>query len=230
MNEYYEEWLNTILKSKDNKDDSYISIYNLCTIMYNTYQKYMNIDYKWDEELNSRVKDICIAYFLHSDNTMCVSKEINPGNYIYSTYIKKDGKLVLISSTYLQASKYILNTVGDILLTIYDEYISLEDFGKFKETITHNNYLITKIGNSDLVIYPFDNTFSIEYTYFINKYQIHCNDENIINILKGHEEEIMKNQFVKISDCPLFLQDELITIRKEELEKGIERKRIQLVY
>ena len=63
----------------------------------------------------------------------------------------------------------------------------------------------------------FSDNFELVWHNYKKDFDYKCNSGNIIDVVKESEELIFKNIFVRIKDCPLWMQEELYNIRKEEL-------------
>ena len=63
----------------------------------------------------------------------------------------------------------------------------------------------------------FPDNFELSWHNYKKDFDYKCNSGNIIDVVKGNGEVIFKNIFVRIKDCPLWMQEELFDMRKEEL-------------
>jgi len=77
------------------------------------------------------------------------------------------------------------------------------------------NYNFVSIKDSGWI---FSDNFELGYHNYKKDFEYKCNSGNIIDVVKGNEELIFKNIFIRIKDCPLWMQEELYNIRKEQLK------------
>lgn len=64
----------------------------------------------------------------------------------------------------------------------------------------------------------FPDNFELGWHNYKKDFDYKCNSGNIIDVVKGNGEVIFKNVFLRIKDCPLWMQEELYNIRKNELK------------
>ena len=61
--------------------------------------------------------------------------------------------------------------------------------------------------------------FEIGYNHYDDEYKYDCNSSLILDIIRDHEDELLKKVFVKIEDCPEWTREILYNKRKEQLEE-----------
>lgn len=245
------EEINKVLLNEENNDYSYASLYDIKNVLKNTNNNYLNMINNYELYLNKLIKDSKINNIKVSlEPTGCFnhySKELNieviDENNGFSDLIvleKVNGK---ITQKYfnnetikdrLISKDILLSLANNALKRLYDNCVNLSYYtdsyaygiepvnSKFKIDITPWNIGICP----DNTINPLLSltTDTLDYEYDENK-------KDIMEVIKGKEDEIFKKLFIKIDDCPLWMRDSLTKIRKYNLlmkennQKEVIRKR-----
>ena len=159
-------------------------------------------------------------------------------------WFKKSGDDVYITrrdGSYLLGDK-ILGIVGVELSELYDYQLkmSYKDGTRTVHAKAINSGFSVSMGyygvdicNDDIF---FTATFEITMYSSLNKIDYECNSANLLQLIKGNEYNLYKKIFVKIADCPTWMQQELLKFRakqlvEEEKERELqEQKRIKEEY
>lgn len=143
---------------------------------------------------------------------------------------KRNDDLIIIKSESLHAND-VLACIGNELSKLCDLY---EEYREFNEQhnygfravnsnflINLNSYEISIFVSNDncifskdfeLTVYCYDRYDSIQYGY-------ECNSNNVLNLIRGHEDDLFKRIYVKINDCPKWSHESLYELRKNQLEE-----------
>ena len=119
----------------------------------------------------------------------------------------------------------IFTKLRNILLNLYNEFEKYRPFyeeNQYNLKPVNSNFCID-INFSGIVIKDIDNIIRGEhltitsYSY-TNHYDNMINSYNILNTIVGHEDEIFKRIFIKISDCPEWSRPLLTEFRQGQLD------------
>lgn len=156
-------------------------------------------------------------------------------------FTKKDGNLIILKSNWLDA-KNILGKCGARISFVYDKFI--EDISFHRDHIknissTNSNF---KINTNKYGIYLSEtkkeiSEFILSSNIYDLEYDYDCNSNNITTVCRNREDEIFKRVFINISDCPEWMQEELYSLRlnqlveeaKKENKENKKQKRLELV-
>jgi len=205
-----ESRINYKLKAID--DDYYVTIYDM---------KYKTC------ECNIAV----FKYYRHLDNSEEKFWLKKSGNDVYIS--KRDGDSLI--------GDKILGIIGSEISELYDYQLKMRY--KNENAVVHaktvNSGFSVSMGYYGVDIYNLDilsSTFEIQMYSYSNKIEYKCNSANLLQLLRGKEYDLYKKIFVKISDCPTWMQEELQGIRKKQLveeekeREKQEQKRIEEEY
>ena len=198
-----------------NKNNNYdnISLYNVATLFREYYYQYELISYKANEELESMYgESIGISDYDYLNNTLIVIDMNSLGTVMgdcVEFYLNDKNEL---------KNKPSIN--GTFLSFIYN---NLQDF--IKNIIKEDLKKIELIINAKGIILK-NSKFEIDYNYFYDKYIVYDNLGNEVKIDNNKIDKLFNNIYLRIDKLPKFMQEELYEIRKNEIDKGMVRKRI----
>lgn len=142
------------------------------------------------------------------------------------TFRKKDGKMY-IKNADCPIPEKIFIAIEDMLSELYDKcikYSTLKNQDKhcikpvnasFNTSITQS-HITVKVLNPFHIMYP---DFYLKQKITDGSYTYYCDSNEVLNIIKDNETEILKRIFVKINDCPEWMQQELHELRKQQLQQ-----------
>ena len=246
-----ENILNSNEVNKDTESISLLSVLNLLKKNYNNFEefeKYIekciysrvknnygysasfiigNFDYEYNE--------LPAAFKTHSTGDykdIIFSKRKSEDNYINNTN-KSDDLYIKKSDHYEDMNLIVL--LADLLSSYYDKCIEYKSKKtsevNFIKTNNTNFRVSIKYNAVELYFKGLGSVSSVDYSFITNDYRYYINSSNIINILKDKEDVFFSKIYVRINDCPNWMQDKLRTIRYEEIkileknEKKLELKR-----
>lgn len=200
--------------SKKNRDDEKAfedkiraSInYKLQSVDDHCYVTIHSMDYK-TYECNISVRKC----YRHSDDSREKFSFMKSGNDLYIS--RKDGDYII--------GDKILGIIGNEISELYDYQLKMSY--KTNPTIRKksvNSIFLVAMGYYGVDIYNgnvFSSTFEIQMSSYSNRIKYECNSANLMQLLSGNEYELYKKIFVKISDCPIWMQEELQEFRKKQL-------------
>ena len=70
--------------------------------------------------------------------------------------------------------------------------------------------------------------FELTKKNYEDDYTYNCNSRIVLSTIKDQEDEIFKCTFVKIEDCPNWMQELLYQIRKEQIESKKKKRKIEI--
>lgn len=114
---------------------------------------------------------------------------------------------------------------------MYDKFLTYASYKDYKNS-KYNIHPVNSIFDVDIRNDGIDIIFKKDLDLFVSsgkyKREIRCNSNIIIEGIKGKENEILKRIYVNISDCPIWSQERLLEIRKNQLEMK-KQKRLALI-
>ena len=236
--------IKNILGSEEVLDDEYISCSDLLEIVEKERSKYYECKHQFDELMSNIMRqkfpdgdDVSVTDFDYDKKELIVSCKNHitkhnagdEGDEIRFT--KNNGDLsITSSSTSLLHSACVLDLFGNYLSMLYDSLMSFAEFksnnfncikpinSNFSVSISHRGVSIV---DGDMLSGVLEINAKNEWNS--NEYSSICNSNEIMNALRGREEEIFKRVKVKISDCPIWCQQ----LIEEEKNAKIEEERIR---
>lgn len=208
----------------DSNESLSISLFDILELLEDKYWEFWNINhnfenniyYNWDmysfmginpfwSEFDYNENKLVIT--LHSEK-LCFKKY--ESNVIACNNSYSENKLISESSNII--SKFI-----DVCLAYSD--FNTQNSNNIKST--NSDYLVN-IKNKGIDVILEGEKLEIQYrTYRDNtkKYKIYCESSDKVDIFRGKENELFKKIFVRIDECPEWIQDKLYEIRHKQLEK-----------
>ena len=223
--------LKNVLIDEKIKDTHSISIYDISNVISNINKKYYETISDYEIILNNIVSsfdsssNLTFCSFNHINNELSIS--FNEQLII----ISKKEKLYIVKSE-LENDKEFLDALGDALTQFYNEmvkYSSYRSESSLRISPINSRFFIN-IGSFGVDVFTKCSNENDDFNLLSNnnKEYKYSGNFNIIDCIKGNEDEFFKNIFVKIDDCPTWIQNILYTIRQEQLmnEQKIEDEKI----
>ena len=225
-----------VLNLDDNLEKDCISLYDISLLYKDVNAKYETIKkYDYDKLESACYSRLNNMYKLKNINFDYKKQELIIEIDIFGEIVlKKIGDDLCITRSSIMTNEIFLNSI-DILIDIYNDYMEYEGFinqNCFDIKVENSNFLVS-INNWRVALYTTSNPllFSPDFEVFsINsscKYLYDCNSGNIMNFIKGREDEIFKHLYIKINKCPKWCWQDLIRMRENQLniiEKKQKRK------
>ena len=222
--------IQNILCYEDELDESCISLFDISKII-----KYHKANYdKCCETAQRKLSDL-LSLRTKKEQSIIVygmnfnTQELRIGVKGYSdynliTFAKNDNDLY-ISSSATSSAYEILSLIGLELSKLYDALLSYIDFKKqycYRVKSVNSNFLVNISEHGVNLIKRdeskiFLNDFELSSLSYEDKFKFVCNSHEVLESIKGREEEIFKKVFVFISDCPEWSRDNLQEIRINQL-------------
>lgn len=221
-----------ILNSDINTDSNCISLYDVLLLIRKTNYNIDQLKEGYEQQLNynfhytERYIKIGVDEFDFVKDELKITFGFDSkygSNLIFS---KEDNDLFIKETNYNTMAHKIFSNLRDILLELYNKFENYRPFYEEKKCNLRpvNSNFFIDIGRHGIKIKDNNNNFFGEHftitAYpFTNDYNNQINSHNILNVIAGHEDEIFKRIFVKISDCPKWSQPILYEIRQNQLAK-----------
>lgn len=218
-----------VLNLGDNVENDCISLYDISLFYKNMYSKFENF------RSNSYCKLVSVY------NSRCGS----PFNieFLFFDYIKRElvidvslfgemivGKInndicvVKPFENYIMSNEFFSN-LFDVLTELYNDFMKYEEFINQKsfDIRTEDSNFLASISNWSLSIYTLINfclfscDFELSSLNSSSEYLCDCNSNDILNFIRGNEEELFKHLYIKINKCPEWCQEVLVKIRENQL-------------
>lgn len=224
------EEIKHVLQSNRIKDTDCISIHDVFEVCSKRKSNEIISKKMYQQKIERATNRDTTLYSFDYDNNELSIGIWSINEYQKIIFSKNYGDLYIKRSETAFASN-ILAAASDFLSEAYDEALRFKDFNtqsKFNIDAINSNFLvhITKHGvditDKVYLRYKFNLCRSSEY----RSYRCECNSSKVNDAIRDYESEIFKKIFVKIEDCPKWMQQELYAIRQNQLaeEQKIEDK------
>ena len=235
------EEIKRLLSSEKSKSKNHTSLYEVKTLhkeeMENFCQKIEHYETKLNEAFKNKLQkdmypQLSLPYYNENTITLC----FRPSKYAQNFRIlfsKKNNNLYVKKSEYEKYNFEIIDAAGKIISEAYDELIKFShsiNENEFKTKPINSNFKIKFYKESVQIIaqteYNFfssDIIFALShvtprYTYNKKGYTYeNCSSNDLVDLLKNNEDELFKSIFIRIEDCPKWMQEELFCRRQNEL-------------
>ena len=247
------EEIKRILVAENKFDANCVSLYDVGNLIKKRNHDMEQIRKHYESSLENKCKSIyydfssLIVYSLNYnsdelrlgmnfDGKILGFKEIIFSKNNNDLYLKSD------STEYSKGRELFLNC-SSIIDECYDELMKFKDYkNQFRHGIrTLNSCFYINISDSGVSLFnnnfKYQSDFSLGMRSASNEYSYQCNSNSILEVLRGNEENILKNIFINISDCPEWMQEQLHSLRInqlqeeqrkfEEAQKRLEQERIE---
>lgn len=228
------EELDKVLLEGKNKDEDAISLYSVAHLVKDINNEYEDTKNNYEDKLNSTVRDL-----INSDSIIAFhdidlkEKKIKLSFREYSfmdfeeiTFSLEDDDIRLLNSDGYNAS-LVFPSISNTLKDMYDD---LEAFSNFKDyqNSSINKEAINTDFNVDISHYgvslykkDFNDKKYVELSSpsYSDKYKLNANSGKLNKAFDGFEDDIFKNVYIKIEDCPKWSQAMLKEKRQDELKK-----------
>ena len=147
-------------------------------------------------------------------------------NWICYSFYKKQGDLVAEKEDKYRSEEKGVIAISDIALKMYNEFEKYRDFAVQRSVNipTINSRLIVNIDEYGVNLSTPTRFFSLCAKSYKDDYDYECTSNNIASTIKGNENLIFQNAYVRIKDCPLWMQADLYKKRTEAIEKEKQNK------
>ena len=223
-----------ILNNDINTKPNCISLYDVLLLIRKTNYNIGQLKKGYERQLNYNFHYVERYFKIGVDEFDFVKDELKITYGFCSKYgnsiifLKENGDLFIKETDYHTMSHKIFSNLGDILLELYNNFENYRPFYEEKKCNLRpvNSNFFIDIGRHGIKIKDNNNNFfgedfTITAYPFTNDYNNQINSHNILNVIAGHEDEIFKRIFVKISDCPEWSQPLLTEFRQRQLEEMI---------
>lgn len=240
-----EEFKNVLNSDKIGDPDS-ISLYDIKTLVNSKYDILKEIEKKSEKKINkiikSKIKKNCASSLYSFNNNDVIGLGFSSSEFGFPSTIwfhKINGDLCIKSSENTMYDDKILLYAGDVLSELCDVYNKFKDFFEQKSSdikSVNSNLFVeitnqhTKVFKKQQVVISDDNKeeneekeFEIRWSNYLKNYNYKCKSNNLINTIGNNEDEIFKRVFVRIEDCPKWMQKQLYEIRKYQLKNPNEK-------
>lgn len=227
------EKLKKLISDKNIKNRDYISLYSIIKLLRSSSKKLNTLKETCARSMEQLIYEECGQYiniiiceFDSSSKTLGIGIKTNPlieSEQYKSIVFSKENNELCINRTELDATSnaIILRTTGNIISNLYDElakYSGYKDINSSNIKIPGSTFScdigkdkVTVEGNiSDINLQIISQTD-------ISQNNVSSNSSILANVIKGHEDELLKRAYVKIGDCPKYLRKALKEIRKKQL-------------
>lgn len=224
--------IKTIIEAEKNKNPENISLHDVWTVSNNRKKELQKIQEPYQEKILQAIHEQISEYayaklysfnYYKNELTLFFQWCELRGTI---TFRKKDGKMY-IKNADCPIPEKLFSAIEDILSELYDKYIKYSTLknqdkhcikpvnSQFNVNITQSHIKV-KVLNPFHIMYP---DFYLSQKITDGSYTYYCNSNEVLNIIKDNETEILKRLFIKINDCPEWMQQELYEIRKQQLQQ-----------
>ena len=226
------EEVKSVLLSPKIKDADCISLYEVLVLLKKLYREYNAIGKKYKSRFDFIVKrkfneSSSVVYhdFDYKKNILHISfGKYTSSDYSDMYFSKKDGDLYVVKSE-SYCTEEVFSALCSVLSEMFDEllkYSDYKDYDYIKRDINpvNSNFNIN-ISDEGIRLYVknMDKDLELFAPSYKSDYELKCNSSIIHEALNNKESELLKNIYVKISDCPKWSQDALYKIRQSQLKE-----------
>lgn len=222
------------LTGEEVNDHDCISLYDVKTLVQEKYDNLDNIKMKFRRKMQKIVElkfddtsNIHILGFDYDEKTLKIDfKMYYTSKYEKIYFSKKNDDLYVNDLSKSPYSQDLLLHLGDILSELYDIYINYKEFNNesyynkqiinSKMKFSISQYGVDLYWNTGNLV-PLKPEFGLNFSTHKKEYEYECNSNKILSFTNGKEEEIFKKTYVKIKDCPKWMQKKLYELRKYQL-------------
>jgi hypothetical protein len=220
-------------------DETCISIANVYSCIVNEKYRFETTEKLFKQLINESIKkhfgdnSSVVFYGLNFDKdeiSIGFRKDTYNYNYDYQEIVfAKYNEDIYLKSSKSTYDKEIFRILYEIISNAYNELIKFKSYDKetsYNIKSMNSNFIIniSHFGISLCSSKDFCPDFKLEKTSYDNVYTCECNSGIVLNNVKGIEDEIFKNTFVRIEDCPSWMRTSLYEMRKQELEEQKQTK------
>jgi len=225
-----------VISLEQNTSGECISLYDISQFLKKLNLEYNDIRKKFKKKLDNIIKinfnhdsDILIYGFDYVNKILNIGfKRFKFTNYKDISFIKTNSDLSATKSESPWIDE-VLKLLNNDLSDLYDEFFKYSDY--INDNIVNptikaiNSKFKVHINNYGVGIYMKDygdgyvEKYDLFTPNFDDSYSIGCTSDIINELIKGKEKDILKNIFVRIEDCPTYIQSSLFEIRKNQLEE-----------
>lgn len=218
-----------LLEEKKCKDSNFISLYDILSLTHKKYREYNQFKHNLENEIHNLMKEGCyLSMYCASFDCSNMFLEIRHAKYSSEVHFtKKYGDLVIVKSSFFKDTD-ILGKCGEYISIFYDYCVENKNYleSNFENISSVNSNFLVSMSKDDVQIHSsekhgyFDGgDFRLRSHAYDKEYTYYCNSNNITSIFRGKEDEIFSRIFVKIEDCPIWMQETLFQIRQEQLKE-----------
>ena len=233
------ESLDVVLNKDVNLNTGYISAYDLSNIIESMITKVENEEKYYASLLRNRLnsdigldcRSILYSFDYETQTIKMGFKRYSTSEWGDISFIK-DGKDLRIKEATSVYAKEVFASASDVLLAYYDYCMKNKLFKtKYNFGIRSADGLM-RVSVSKHGVTIRDNDFihsklEIDRSSSNGKYSVSCNSSSILEKIRGKNDNLFKNVYVRIEDCPQWCKEEALDFRinqvKEEIKK-IRRK------
>lgn len=241
------EELKRVLDSERIKDTDCISLYDVLILIKKKYNRYKSIIQEYEDKIaeitNSGYSDFRIYIYglYYSSNELRIRK----GIFGHSTYFSKNNGDLFITKDESYSGKNTMALIGNILSKAYDDLEIYRDFftQEKNDVKSVNSSFDVNISSSNVTLFVRNKSTiflkDFELVSYSNRDELYydCNSNNVISVIRGKEDALLKKIFIRIDDCPEWSKESLYNIRQKQLleeEKALrikteKEKRLSLV-
>jgi len=238
--EQFDICMEELLKSDELLEGQCVSLYDVFLLTQQFYCEYKAYERKFRKLINGKLKDIDEDFYV-------ILHDMDYSNYLaHLVVVKKHKSLCEYEEIFFAKDKMgiyidelrgknffdnqILTVIGDEMLALYDYQLMCEDkrVQNSYSVKTLNSEFYSNISRSYVEIYLENDgikRFDINLYSYSDRVKCKCTSSKLMQLLKREYIKFYSNIFVKIEDCPEWMQSSLIKMREEQLLKQVKEKK-----
>lgn len=236
------EELKELLNYEKSKDPDLVSLKHIYRLLYDKNDSYTRIKKSIESRIDNKLKreysdsSYCVIYdFKYHDNVMGIGfRKYSSSDVNRVDFTKENGDLHIIKSDERYGVNDYLVVVGSELYELYDKFLSFKDYrvqSKQRILAANSNFKVTILPDSiSINDGSILNEFELEKRVSSKDYDYECNSYEIISLIKGYEDKLFENIYIKIADCPMWMQEVIknerysMLVREDQVEKEQKEK------
>ena len=239
------EEIKSALTSEKNNSPECVSLYDVSNLAREISRDYSDLENKYNTSLYCDLKtvypgssNIYIKSFDYDKNELHLAiKRWDTCDYNHIDLTKENGDVRIVKSDTYMADE-VFPAICSTVSKLFDDFLLYKEFKNWNRSVRgvrpiNANFLV-EISSYGVNVYVYESgcsygkQFQLHAYSYKDDYSTECNSSSIQEVINGNESELLKRIYVKISDCPIWMQGILHHRRKEQLteEERIEKERI----
>lgn len=236
------EELKEILNYEKSKDPDLVSLKHVYRLLYDKNESYTRIKKTIETRIDDKLKceygdgTYCVIYdFDYDNNIMSIGfRRYRTSDVERVGFAKENGDLHIIKSERRFGAEDYLVLVGSELSELYDKFLSFKNYraqNKQRILAANSNFKVNIFpGSVSINDGSISHEFELEKRVSSKDYDYECNSYEIISLIKGYEDKLFDNIYIKISDCPMWMQEAIknerysMLVKESEVEKEQKEK------
>lgn len=223
-----------LLQHEKCKDSECISLYDVYCVVAQQMNRYINlendlvgyIENEMHDDFSIGMQPYHVERIDYNNRRLIIERD---GDKVI--FVKKDNDIFVEGATMVNAQTMLM-VCGHKISNFIDYCMEYKNLftqicnniesvnSEFKINIESDNICLYQNGINSSI-----NDFELIISTVFNSYDYYCSSNDVIEIFKNNEKDIMKRIFIKIEDCPRWTHDILYEIRHSQLKNQVSKEK-----